>query len=169
MEGGDGEAWRERRLRKEFVRAKRFETGTLLGARVENRGDEVLRSFRDRRRLRESVLVGANTLIRSLHRGGLERGVAEHERVGDNADGPNVHLKRVAVTLVVVVENLWRDIVRGAADGLFALRRVLKAGGQTKVTKLDVQVCVEEEITKLQIAVDHVIRVEHVDNIYKLP
>ena len=54
-------------------------------------------------------------------------------------------------------EDFRGDVVGGAANGLFLFAFKLKAGGQAKITQLDLHLVVEKEVAQLEVSVDHAV------------
>ena len=123
----------------------------------ENLGDEVLGVGRDGTLGGEVVHVVADALVDGLDVCGLEWGAANDEGVEDDADGPGVNFKGVAVG--GVEEDLRSNVVGGAAYGLLALSWVFDEGGEAKVAHFEVHGGVEEEVTEFEIAVDNLVSV----------
>lgn len=109
---------------------------------------------------RDTIVALADLCVRILQTLGLERWLANEQRVHDATDRPNVDLVAVAL----LVQNLRRDVVRRSAQRLLAFPFVLNFGGQPKVTDLDVQLVVQEQIAQLQISVDDVLIVQILDS-----
>mmetsp|Transcript_24372 Transcript_24372/g.70101 ORF Transcript_24372/g.70101 Transcript_24372/m.70101 type:complete len:311 (-) Transcript_24372:1790-2722(-) len=114
------------------------------------------------------VLVGQNALVGGLDVLGLVRGLADEGGEADDAHGPYVDLEGMPALLLVAVDDLRGDVVGGAADGLALLVGAGQAGGETKVSDLDVEVLVEEEVAELEVAVDDVDVVHVADGVEEL-
>ena len=56
-----------------------------------------------------------------------------------------------------IEQYLGCDIIRGAANGLLSLPRVLNECREAKVANLDVHVPVEEQIAELEVAMDDLV------------
>ena len=74
----------------------------------------------------------------------------------------------MASLLLVPIDNLWCDVVGRATDGLALLLRTGQLGRQAKVSNLDGEVLVKEQVAKLQVAVDDVNTVHVADSIEQL-
>lgn len=99
-------------------------------------------------------MVRLNALVDSLNVGGLEWWATGQQRVQDDADGPDVHLKAVAK---LFVENLRCDIIWSAAECLLALAVEGQLCCEAKVADLDGHVGSEEKVCELQVAVNDVV------------
>lgn len=106
---------------------------------------------------RETLGVHADALIGRLDVVCLKRRFAHQQGLDDDAEGPHVDFLGVAV---LALENLWRDLVGGPADGALAFAVELQFGGQPEVADLDLHVAGEEEVAQLQVAVDHAVTVQ---------
>ena len=114
--------------------------------------------------LREAdVRVQNRQLHDALHRT-LERARAERHRVQRAAQRPNVHFVAVATT-VRSCEDFWSNVVGSATERLLSLVGLTELRGETQVANLDFQVVIEEDICKLQIAVDDAAAVEILDGV----
>ena len=114
------------------------------------------------------VLVGQNPLVGGLDVLGLVRGLADEGGEADDAHGPDIDLEGMTALLLVAVNDLGSDVVGSAADGLALLVGAGQTGGQTKVSDLDVEVLVQEEIAQLEVAMDDVDAVHVSDGVQEL-
>lgn len=101
---------------------------------------------------------------RGLDVAGLEGRLADQHGVQDDAHAPHVHLVAVAS----LPQNLRSNVVRSAAQSALALTLKRHLARQSKVSDLEVVARGEEEVAKLQVAVDHVLRFHVLDGVQQL-
>lgn len=145
-----------------------FAHSPLLGVGLEHGRDKVSGVTRDGDVAGKFVLVGQNPLVGGLDVLGLVRGLADEGGEADDAHGPDIDLEGMSTLLLVAVNDLGSDVVGSAADGLALLVGAGQAGGQTKVSDLDVEVLVEEEVAELEVAMDDVDAVHVSDGVKEL-
>jgi hypothetical protein len=63
------------------------------------------------------------------------------------------------VSIRGVEQNLWRDIVGRATDGLLPLARTFDKSSQTKVADFSVHVRMKEKVAELEVTVDDLVGV----------
>ena len=124
---------------------------------VQNFGDQVTGTVRDRDILGEIIRVHSDPLVGSLDVRRLKGWLANDESVNDDTDGPDIHLIRVTL---LALEHLRSDIVGSTANGALSLTIELKLGGETEIADLDLHLVVEEEVTQLQISMDDAMTVK---------
>ncbi len=105
---------------------------------------------------RNGILVLFDLGVRVLQAAGLKRWLSDQQCVQNTTQRPNVHLVRVAL----LVEDLGRDVVRRAAQSLFAFALEIDACGQAKVADLELHVVVEEQVAQLQVTVNDFVVVQ---------
>jgi hypothetical protein len=104
---------------------------------------------------RVCVVSLLDLLVRVLDLTRLKRRPPAQQRVHDHADRPVVHLERVTAAAAttpahtLAVEDFRSDVVRRAANGLFALALVLELGGQTEISHLDLHRIGQEKVAQL--------------------
>lgn len=135
----------------------------LGGVALQEIHDEALCVRRDRHVRRERVLVLENSLVGGLHVLGLVRRLADQERVQNDSHAPDIDFKRVPPFGLVALNDFGGDVVRRAADGLSLLVLVVDPSCQSQVPHLDVQLLIYEQVSQLQVTVDHVVLVHVLD------
>lgn len=80
--------------------------------------------------LRKYVVAGAYFLVGRVGRVRFERGNGEEEGKYDDAKGPNVNFKMVALPR----KNFRGDVVGGTTDSSLAFAFELKFGGQPEIS-----------------------------------
>jgi len=146
---GDADAGVEEGVGQDLV-----EAGAPEGVQVEDLGDEAARGVGDGHVVREGVAVDADLLVGGLDVRRLEGRLADEQRVDDDAERPDVDFVAVAR---LALQDLGRDVVGRAADGLLLLALELDLGGQAEVAQLDLHLLAEEEVAQLEVAVDHLV------------
>jgi len=87
----------------------------------------------------ERVLVSLDSSVRGFDVSGLERRLADDQRVQDDAEGPDVDFVRVACS---PLEHFRRDIVRRAANSSLLLAIKVEFGCQAEVSQLDLHLVI---------------------------
>lgn len=105
----------------------------------------------------ERILVSFDPSVCGLDVRGLERRLADDEGVQDDAQRPDVDLVGVACS---AFENFWRDVVGRTANSSLLLSVKIELGGEAKVSQFDLHLIVEEQVSKLEVSVDHAVRVQ---------
>lgn len=98
---------------------------------------------------------GKFSLVNSLDVLRLERRTADNESIEDDTDRPGVHLETVPVRSVE--QHLRSDIIRGTADRLLALTRILNKRRQSEITDLDVHVAIQKDVAQFQVPMDDLV------------
>lgn len=135
-----------------------------VGIGLEQRVDQILR-LRTHLVLRNGVLVLLDLGIRVLQTTGLERRLANQQRVQNAAQRPHVDLVRVAL----FVEHLGRYIVGRAAQSLFPLALKVNSGRQTEIANLELHVVVQKQVAQLQVSVNDFVVVQVLAREHYLP
>ena len=90
-------------------------------------------------------------MLKNLERLGLERRLANKQRVKNATNGPDINF----VGMALLVEHLGRDVVWCAAQCLLALPVKFQCGGKSEVTNFHLHFLGEEKIAQLQVAMDY--------------
>lgn len=130
---------------------------------LEHRGDEVHGVSRDLGVIWKAVLVAKNALVSSFHILRFVGRFSNKDGVHDHSHGPYVNFERVSTLAFVVLDHFRSNVVRRTAYGFALFIFIFQAGSQAKISYFDIEVLIEEQVTKLQIAVDDVL-VVHVDH-----
>ena len=118
--------------------------------------DEILRVGASLNVVRElectsfDLFVGLLDLLRLEGRSTMEHGIK------DDADRPEIHLIAMAIASV---KHLGCQIVWSATNGALALSIVKHLSCKSKVADLQAHAIGQEEISKFQISMDHLMRV----------
>lgn len=96
----------------------------------------------------------------------LEGRSADDKSIQNNTNRPSINFKTVPIRRIK--QDLRGDIIRSPANGLLPLSRVLNERGQAKVPNLDIHIGIEEQISKLQVAMDNLVGVHIVARSYEL-
>ena len=131
--------------------------GTLCWVVIQNLSDQVASIVCDTHIVREVVRIHTDPLVGGLDVRSLERRLANDQRVNNDADRPDIDFVRVTL---FTLEHLRGDVVRRTADGSLTLTVELELGGETEVTDFYLHLVVEEEVTELQISVNHSMTVQ---------
>ena len=87
----------------------------------------------------ERVLVSLDSSVRGFDVSGLERRLADDQRVQDDAEGPDVDFVRVACS---PLKHFRRNIVRCTANSSLLLTVKVEFGCQAKVSQLDLHLVI---------------------------
>jgi len=112
--------------------------------------------------VRERILVSLDPSVGGLDIGGLERRLADYQRIQDYAEGPDVDFVRVAGP---AFEHFRSDIVWRTTNGPLLLSIKIELGGETEVSQLDLHLIVEEQVAELQVSVDHAVGVQVLERV----
>ena len=84
--------------------------------------------------------------------------------VEDDANAPYIDFVAVALGL----EDLWSQVVRGSTDSALSFALVENLGGQSEISNLESHMVREEQVSKLEVAVDDLLGVDVLDGLHQL-
>ena len=84
--------------------------------------------------------------------------------VEDDANSPYIDLVAVALGL----EDLWSQVVRGSTDSTLSFALVENLGGQSEISNLESHMVREEQVSKLEVAMDDLLGVDVLDGLHQL-
>lgn len=128
----------------------------LVGVDNEALFDKVLGSLAHIDVFGEAKGTCLDLLVGLLDLNGLEGRPSTEHRIQDDSDRPVINFIGVST---VLVKNLWGEIVRCSADGPLTFILVEHLCCQTEVSNLEHHPVGQEEISQLQVSVDHFLRV----------
>lgn len=133
-----------------------FQVHALCEIHCEAATDEVLDIGAHGDVLWESECASTNLFVGLLDLLGLKRRSTVKHCVGDHADGPVVDFVAVAT----VLENLGSEVVRSSTNCSFLLALVEDLGSEAEVADFKTHSVGQEEVSKLEVAVNDLARMD---------
>ena len=115
--------------------------------------------------VRELESASFDLLVGLLHLLRLERRATMQHRVENDADRPEINF--IAVT-IGCVEHFWCKIIRSSANCSFTLTLVENLRSQSEISNLESHSLCEEQVSQLQVSVNHFVLVDVLHRLYQL-
>ena len=108
----------------------------------------------------KTVLIGNNALVGSLDVLGFVGWFSHEDRKKNDSHGPNIDFEGMSPSCFITLNNLRGDVIGSSANRFSLFVGMFQLGGQSKITNLDTNVTIQEEITQFQVTMNDAIFVE---------
>ena len=115
--------------------------------------------------IRELESSSFDLLVGLLHFLRLERWTSMQHCVENDANGPKVDF--IAVT-ISCIKHFWREIIGSSANCSFTLTLVENLRSKSEISNFQSHSLSEEQISKLQVSVDHLVLVDVLHRLHQL-